>query len=88
MKFCFFGYDHTLDIAQRLVAEGHTLLQIFTFPCDNQFVFNTQTTNFGSQNKIAVNEEKITPKDVKKLLKKADLNNNDRDETCSSPTKK
>lgn len=70
MKFCFFGYDHTLDIAQRLVAEGHTLLQIFTFPCDNQFVFNTQTTNFGSQNKIAVNEEKITPKDVKKLLKK------------------
>ncbi len=70
MKFCFFGYDHTLDIAQRLIADGHQLMHIFTFPCDNRFVFNQHIKYFAAQSKISLTEEPIRPKDVKRLLKK------------------
>lgn len=70
MKFCFFGYDHTLDIALRLVADGHELLHIFTFPCDNQFVYNTQIYNYAAQTKIPITEEAIKDKLIKKLIKK------------------
>lgn len=70
MKFCFFGYDHTLDIAQRLVADGHQLMHVFTFPCDNQFVFNQQIKYFAAQSKVQITEEPIKPKDVKRLIKK------------------
>lgn len=68
MKFCFFGYDHTLDIAINLIKDGHELLRIFTFPCDNQFVHNTQIHDFAKAKKIPITEEKITPEDVEYLI--------------------
>lgn len=43
MKFAFFGYDYSLDIAETLIADGHELCGIFTFPCDDVFNFNTKT---------------------------------------------
>ncbi len=70
MKFCFFGYDHTLDIAQRLIADGHELMQIFTFPCDNEFVHNAQIHRFATQSKIPITEERVTTQAIKRLLKK------------------
>lgn len=70
MKFCFFGYDHTLDIALRLIADGNELIQIFTFPCDNQFVHNTQIHAYANQTKTPITEIAIKEKDIKKLLKK------------------
>lgn len=40
MKFVFFGYDFSLNIFERLIADGHEPLGVFSFPCDNQFSFN------------------------------------------------
>lgn len=40
MDFVFFGYDLTLDNARHLIAQGHRLRALFTFPCDNVFNFN------------------------------------------------
>lgn len=70
MKFCFFGYDYTLDIARRLCADGHELVQIFTFPCDNVYVFNEAIKNYAQTMRIPITESHITPKDVKYLIKK------------------
>jgi len=42
MKFVFFGYDFMLPSVQRLIVEGHELIGIFSFPCDNIFNFNAE----------------------------------------------
>lgn len=43
MKFVYFGYDFLLGSALRLLEDGHELIGVFTFPCDNVFNFNAQT---------------------------------------------
>ena len=68
MKIVFFGYDYTLDIAQRLMADGHELLRIFTFPCDDLFAFNTQTKEFSMHFKIPIFEHRIESGDIDSLI--------------------
>lgn len=68
MKFVFIGYDYSLDIAIRLMEEGHELTHIFTFPCDNIFSFNTQIADFAKMHNIPITEEKITVDDINTCL--------------------
>ena len=49
MKFVYFGYDMMLGCARRLIADGHQLAGIFTFPCDNVFNFNIETVALARQ---------------------------------------
>jgi methionyl-tRNA formyltransferase len=42
MKFVYFGYDFMLPAIKRLMDEGHELIGIFSFDCDNIFNFNTE----------------------------------------------
>ncbi|MGH1455969.1 MAG: formyltransferase family protein [Alphaproteobacteria bacterium] len=64
MKFVFIGYDYTLDIALRLIENGHELIGIHTFTCDNVFAFNKQIIDFANYNNIPITEEKITTGDI------------------------
>lgn len=43
MKFVYFGYDFMLPAVRRLLEDGHELIGIFSFECDNIFNFNSQT---------------------------------------------
>jgi methionyl-tRNA formyltransferase len=70
MKFVFFGYDFSLPVVQRLIHEGHECLGIFSFPCDNQFNFNTRTRAFGVQQQIPVSLEKPKPAHLDVFLAK------------------
>lgn len=42
MKFVYIGYDFMLDVVHRLLGDGHELVAICSFPCDNRFSFNVQ----------------------------------------------
>ena len=42
MKIVFIGYDYTFDLAARLIEDGHEIIKIYTFQCDNVFAFNIQ----------------------------------------------
>lgn len=68
MDICFFGYDYTLDIAARLLEDGHRICHIFTFPCDNQFAYNKQTHEFATYHRIPIAEEKVSKKDIERLI--------------------
>lgn len=68
MKIVFIGYDYTLDIAQRLIADGHEVIHIFTFPCDDVFSSNTQITAFATHFKISISDHTITPNDINTLI--------------------
>jgi len=64
MKFVFIGYDYSLDTAQSLIEDGHELIRLFTFPCDNVFSFNTQIKEFAAHYNIPITEKKITSQDI------------------------
>jgi len=40
MRFVFLGYDLMLPIAKRLINDGHELVAIMSFPCDQYFNYN------------------------------------------------
>ncbi len=68
MKFCFIGYDHSVDIAMRLIQDGHELLKLFTFPCDNEFAYNTQIHELAKHKNVAITETPMTPEDIDDLI--------------------
>ncbi len=68
-KIAFLGYDYTLDIAQRLKADGHEIMHIFTFPCDGMFTFNSQIKDFAKHLKIPISEHKIESQNMNMLIK-------------------
>ncbi len=70
MKIAFFGYDYTMDIAQRLMADGHEILQIFTFPCDNVFSYNVQIKEFAEHFNIPITEYQAEPYHIEALVVK------------------
>lgn len=58
MKFVYFGYDFAIDTVQRLLDEGHELLGVFTFPCDNIFSFNTRLMDLAKNLDVPITTEK------------------------------
>lgn len=64
MKFVFFGYDFMMDSVERLVSDGHELIGIFSFECDNIFNFNTRTQAYAAQNEIPVILDIPTPEHI------------------------
>ncbi len=52
MKFVFFGYDFMLPSALRLIEDGHELIGIMSFDCDNIFNFNHHCQDIAAQKKI------------------------------------
>lgn len=54
MKFVYFGYDFMLPAVHRLINDGHELLGVFTFNCDNIFNFNIDTIALGEELGIPV----------------------------------
>lgn len=70
MKFCFFGYDQTLDTMRRLIEDGNQAVQVFTFKCDNHYSFNKEIKTFCAQQNIPIKQDKIISDDVAVLIDK------------------
>jgi methionyl-tRNA formyltransferase len=70
MKFVYFGYDFMLGSVQRLLRDGHQLLGIFSFPCDNVFNYNEQTLALAKQLNVPVRLDKPTKYDIDFYLQK------------------
>jgi UDP-4-amino-4-deoxy-L-arabinose formyltransferase/UDP-glucuronic acid dehydrogenase (UDP-4-keto-hexauronic acid decarboxylating) len=64
MKFVFFGYDFSLDVAKRLIQDGHKLAGVFTFECDNVFNFNKDIIALAQQNHIPYTLARPTKDDI------------------------
>ncbi len=71
MKFVYFGYDFMLGAVQRLLQDGHQLIGVFSFPCDNVFNFNTNTLALAKQLNIPVTLEPPKDKDITFYLQKS-----------------
>lgn len=70
MKFVFFGYDFSLPTLKRLVEDGHELLALYTFPCDNIFNFNKSIIAFGKHQEAPVHIQPPKPEEIAELIDK------------------
>lgn len=68
MNIVFIGYDYTLDIASRLIEDGHNIIHIHTFDCDNILSFNVQMKSFAKQLEIPISIGKIGSNDIDMLI--------------------
>lgn len=68
MKFVYFGYDLTLDVLRRLLADGHELMATYSFPCDNVFNFNHALREIAGQQDAPFAEDRITAADIAKHI--------------------
>jgi methionyl-tRNA formyltransferase len=68
MKFVYFGYDFMLESVLRLIREGHDLIGIFSFPCDNIFNFNARTKVLAQELDIPYSESKPLPIDIQAFI--------------------
>lgn len=70
MKFVYFGYDFMLPAVQRLMSEGHELLGILSFECDNVFNFNTATQALAESLNIPFTLSRAEPDHIAAFLDK------------------
>jgi methionyl-tRNA formyltransferase len=70
MKFVYFGYDFMLGSVHRLLRDGHQLLGVFSFPCDNFFNYNTATHELAKTLNIPIRLEPPKPYDITFYLQK------------------
>ena len=52
MKFVYFGYDFMLPAIKRLMDDGHELIGIFSFECDNVFNFNAECQTLAAEKNL------------------------------------
>jgi len=70
MRFVYFGYDFMLHCVHRLMNEGHELIGIFTFECDNVFNFNVETKALANKHAIPITTQKPTPQNITEFIAK------------------
>lgn len=70
MKFVYFGYDFMLPSVQHLVGQGHELLGILSFECDNIFNFNTASEQYAQSLGIPFTLSKAEPEHITGFLDK------------------
>ena len=68
MKFVYFGYDFMLNAVQRLINDGHELIGVFSFPCDNLFNFNTGTLGLAQRLHIPASIGKPEQADIDRYV--------------------
>jgi methionyl-tRNA formyltransferase len=68
MKFVFFGYDFMLPSVIRLIEDGHDLIGIMSFECDNVFNFNQSCQELAKAHKIPLIMSRVTEEHIGKFL--------------------
>ncbi len=68
MKFVFFSYDLHIEVLKTLLKDGHELLGLFSFECDNVFSFNKDIIKLSKKLNIPLTFEKPTEKDIQYFI--------------------
>jgi len=68
MKFVFFGYDFMMPALRRLLDDGHELMSVFTFDCDNLFNFNHEILALADELGIPAHTQKPHKDQIDSLI--------------------
>ena len=67
MKIAYFGYDFFHGCLRHLVANGHDILKVFTFDCDNRYNFNQYIHEICEQHQLPITQTPIASTDLVQL---------------------
>ena len=67
MKIAYCGYDFFASTLEGLVAEGHELVELFSFPTDNEYDFNDKVFATASACRAKINLSPICEADIERL---------------------
>ena len=67
MKIAYCGYDFFHACLRRLIADGHEILKVFTFECDNRYNFNRYVYEICEQQQLPIIQNAISAEDLEQL---------------------
>ena len=70
MRFAYCGYDFFHPCLEQLLEDGHTLVELFTWPTDNEYDFNDNVFRLAGAANVPVSLEPMTNEDLSRLRKK------------------
>ena len=69
MKIAFFGSDYFLTCLEAIERQGHSIVGIFSQPCDNErFAFNRKVEDFASRINLRMRLDRPGPDDIAALI--------------------
>ena len=69
MRICFCGYDFFASALEALLDKGHTLVEVFTWPTDNEYDFNRRVFECATRMNARVTVSPMQPEDLVRLKK-------------------
>jgi methionyl-tRNA formyltransferase len=70
MRFAYCGYDFFHESLSSLIESGHNLIELFTWPTDNKYDFNTNVFRIAQSAKARITLSPITQSDLERLRQK------------------
>jgi methionyl-tRNA formyltransferase len=70
MRFAYCGYDFFHECLSLLVESGHELTELFTWPTDNEYDFNTNVMKLAQRSKARITLSPISQYDLERLRQK------------------
>ena len=67
MKIAYCGYDFFYTCLAGLISDGHTLVELFSFPTDNQYDFNDNVFRMAREHKARITLSPMTAADMERL---------------------
>lgn len=67
MKVAYCGYDFFYSCFEELVDQGHEVVSIFSFPCDNEYDFNLRLKASAKGLNVPFSEEALSAADIDRL---------------------
>jgi methionyl-tRNA formyltransferase len=67
MKIAYCGYDFFHGCLRRLLADGHEIMKVFTFDCDNRYNFNRYIYEICEQRQLPNTQTAISITDLQQL---------------------
>ena len=69
MKIAYCGYDFFVDCFDVLIKDKHTILKVFSNPCDNKYEFNLGLKKKTEELGVEFTTDRIIETDIQKLVK-------------------
>ena len=67
MQIAYLGYDLLSPCLTALSEGGYTVMEVFSFPTDNEFEFNREVSGFAQRQGIPYTEKRIQLEDIYRL---------------------
>lgn len=67
MKIAYCGYDFFHSCLRQLIVDGHEILKVFTFDCDNRYNFNRYIYEICEQQQLSITQTAINSNDLQQL---------------------